>query len=140
MNRTQWQQFAERWLVDAKHLLDNHRWSAAYYLAGYAVECGLKACVLVRVEATPEVIFEIRRFSEDCWTHNVMDLVKLAGLEAARLADMAANRVLGRNWLVVKEWNERARYKTTLHQKAKKLYAAITEMPNGVMPWIRNRW
>ena len=48
VNRTQWQEFAERWLIDAKHLLDNHRWAAAYYLAGYAVECGLKACVLVR--------------------------------------------------------------------------------------------
>ena len=49
MDRLQWQQLAERWLVDAKALLDAHRWSAAYYLAGYAVECGLKACVLARV-------------------------------------------------------------------------------------------
>jgi hypothetical protein len=140
VNRAQWQQLAERWLVDAKHLLDNHRWSAAYYLAGYAVECGLKACVLVRVATTPEVIFEIRRFSEDCWTHNAVDLVKLAGLEAARLGDVAANPVLGMNWLYVKEWSERVRYQSVSHQRAKNLYAAITDNPDGVMPWIRNRW
>ena len=43
MKRLEWQQLAERWLVDAKCLLDDRNWSAAYYLAGYAVECGLKA-------------------------------------------------------------------------------------------------
>src|ERR1700730_10248981 len=98
VNRVQWQQLAERWLIDAKRLLDDHRWSAAYYLAGYAVECGLKACVLVRLAAVPEVIFETKRFSENCWTHSVLALVKLAGLEAIRAADNAANPVLLKNW------------------------------------------
>jgi len=62
VTRLEWQQLAERWLVDAKRLLDDHRWSAAYYLAGYAVECGLKACILVRVAAAPEVIFDDKSF------------------------------------------------------------------------------
>jgi len=66
VNRLQWRQLAERWLEDARSLLDNHRWSAAYYLAGYAVECGLKACVLARVGATPEVVLEDRDFSKNC--------------------------------------------------------------------------
>src|SRR5438093_35853 len=81
VNRLQWQQLAERWLVDAKALLGEHRWSAAYYVAGYAVECGLKACVLARVAVAPEAIFEDRRFSEKCWTHSLQELVRLAGLE-----------------------------------------------------------
>src|SRR6185437_10018730 len=62
VNRLQWQQLAERWLVDAKILLDAHRWSAAYYLVGYAAECGLKACVLKRLAAEPEVVFNEKRF------------------------------------------------------------------------------
>jgi HEPN domain-containing protein len=140
VNRVQWQQLAERWLVDAKALLDDHRWSAAYYLAGYAVECGLKACVLVRLAATPEVIFETKKFSENCWTHSALELVKLAGLEAARAADAAANPALLKNWLTVKDWSEKARYQTVSHQKAKKLYAAITDKPDGVMQWIRAHW
>ena len=140
MNRLQWQQLAERWLVDAKLLLDAHRWPAAYYLAGYAVECGLKACVLVRLATVPEAIFEEKRFSEKCWTHDLLELVKLAGLEAARQADIQANPAFGRNWQVVKDWSERARYATTTHQKAKKLYSAITDHANGVMPWIGSRW
>ena len=53
-----------------QHLLSAGRWSRAYYLAGYAVECGLKACVLAYVERTC-VIFLDKKFSEKCWTHDV---------------------------------------------------------------------
>jgi hypothetical protein len=94
MNRLEWQHFAERWLKDAKALLDSRRWSAAYYLAGYAVECGLKSCVRARLGLSPEVIFDERRFSERCWTHDIWELVKLADLEAMRVAEMAANAAL----------------------------------------------
>jgi hypothetical protein len=140
VTRPEWQQLAERWLVDAKGLLDDHRWSAAYYLAGYAVECGLKACVLARVAASPEVIFDDKKFSEKCWTHSVWELVKMADLEAGRMADSVANPALRNNWLVAKDWSENARYKTTSHQRAKRLYDAITDNANGVMQWIRVRW
>jgi hypothetical protein len=131
---------AERWLVDAKILLDAHRWSAAYYLAGYAVECGLKACILARLAAEPEVIFDERRFSERCWTHTPAELVALAGLEPARAADAGVNRVFAGNWQVAKDWRETRRYETISHHKAKKLYRAIADTTNGVMPWIRVHW
>jgi hypothetical protein len=140
VNRREWQQLAERWLVDAKAQLDAHRWSAAYYLAGYAIEGGIKACILARLAAVPEVIFEDKRFSEMCWTHDTNALVKLAGLEAARATDTTANLALRKNWQVVNAWSEQSRYQTTSHQKAKKLYQAITDNVNGVMPWIRVRW
>jgi HEPN domain-containing protein len=140
MNRLEWQKLAERWLVDAKRLLDEHRWSASYYLAGYAVECGLKACILKRLVAESEVIFESRRFSENCWTHDLAELVKLAGLEPARVVDVAANVVLKENWVTALTWSEKARYKTVSHHLAKKLYAAVANKPNGVMQWIKGRW
>jgi len=69
-----------------------------------------------------------------------MELVKQAGLATTRVADAAANPALHKNWLAVKDWNEKSRYETTSHQKAKRLYAAITDKPNGVMQWIRARW
>ncbi len=140
MNRVQWQQFAEKWLVDAKVSLDDRRWHAAYYLAGYAVECGLKACVPVRLATTPEVIFESRRFSDNCWTHDLQELVKLAGLEPTRAVDNAANPSLKQNWLVAETWSEKVRYKPIVYHQAKKLYAAIADQPNGVMQWIRGHW
>ncbi len=121
-------------------MLDAHRWSAAYYVAGYAVECGLKACVLARVAVEAEVIFADRKFSEKCWTHSVLELVQLAGLEATRVADEAANPTLAQNWRVVGAWSEKTRYENVSHQKAKKLYSAITDNLNGVMQWIRVHW
>jgi hypothetical protein len=140
VNRLQWQKLAERRLVDAKAMLDAHCWSAAYYVAGYAVERGLKSCVLVRVAAEPEVIFEDRKFSEKCWTHHLPDLVKLARLESAKATAEAVNKALFRHWLVVKDWSETSRYETTPHQVAKRLYNAIADKPNGVMQWIRAHW
>jgi len=141
VDRLQWQQLAERRLKDARALLEAHCWAAAYYLAGYAVEAGLKSCVLKRLAAEPEVIFEERRFSERCWTHSIEDLVKLAGLEEARKVDTAANPAQAKNWVYVKDWSETARYQTAItHHKAKKLYKAITDKQNGVMRWIKARW
>jgi hypothetical protein len=66
--------------------------------------------------------------------------VKLANLEAERTADSLSNTALGKNWMVVKDWSETARYNTNSHQKEKKLYDAITDNTNGVMQWIRGRW
>jgi HEPN domain-containing protein len=140
VNRLQWQKLAERRLVDAKVLLDAHRWDAAYYMAGYAVEFGMKSCVLKRLAEEPEVIFDDRRFSEKCWTHTINELLKLAGLEAAQEADTKANPAFGENWLVVKDWHETVRYQIVLHHTAKRLYKAIADKPNGVMQWIRARW
>jgi HEPN domain-containing protein len=140
MDRLEWQKLAERWLVDAKRLLDDRRWSAAYYLAGYAVECGLKACILKRLSATPEVIFESRRFSDNCWTHDLKELLKLAGLELAMDTDTATNPALDNNWIAAKDWNEKRRYENIVYSRAKKLYAAIADKRNGVMQWIKGHW
>jgi Uncharacterized conserved protein related to C-terminal domain of eukaryotic chaperone, SACSIN len=140
VTRIEWQQLAERWLVDAKRLLDNRRWSAAYYVAGYAVECGLKACVLKRLAGQPELIFDDKKFSEKCWTHSLTELFRMADLETARTNDARQNPLLAQYWLTVKDWSESARYEEASHQQAKGLYKAITDRTNGVMPWIRARW
>ena len=44
MNRSSLQNLANERIKDAEALLMAGRWSGAYYLAGYAVECALKAC------------------------------------------------------------------------------------------------
>lgn len=68
------------------------------------------------------------------------ELVKLAALEAARLAATDANATLRNHWLVVNDWNEASRYQKHSHQMAKKLHQAITHATHGVMPWIRTYW
>jgi hypothetical protein len=140
--RADWQQLAEERILDARaHLAPGAaRWSAAYYLAGYAVECGLKSCILARVGAFPEVIFEDKRFSQDAWSHDVENLVRLAGLEADRDAASLVNPVLHRNWQIARTWNEQSRYMRKTQAEAQQLFDAITDPAQGVMQWIRARW
>ncbi len=140
MTRADWQRMAGERVRDAAALLKVRRWSAAYYLTGYAVECGLKACIVVYVRKHIEVIFRERRFSERCWTHDFDELLRLADLKAQHDADVAANPPLHRNWQVVKNWRETARYERKDRVEAEGLYRAVTEPVNGVLPWIRNHW
>ena len=72
---------AEERALEVQVLLAAGHWSGAYFLVGYAAECGLKACVLAYVEATG-AIFTDREYSEKCWTHDLEYLAKLAGLAA----------------------------------------------------------
>jgi len=139
MNRLELRQLAEDRAIDAEALLNANRWSAAYYLIGYAVECGLKACILARVEQTG-IIFTEKKFAEKCWTHDIEELVSTADLQAARGQDIANNPPLGQNWLVVKDWDETTRYRQMTEPQARGLYEAVTHNANGVLPWIRVRW
>jgi hypothetical protein len=77
VNKEELRQLGQERILDAKALLAARRWSGAYYLAGYAVECALKACVLGFVEKTG-VIFEDRKYAERCCTHDLEDLPQLA--------------------------------------------------------------
>lgn len=139
MNRAQLRQLAEDRILDASCLLVGSRWAGAYYLAGYAVECGLKACILAHVEAMG-VIFLDRKFSEKCWTHDLEDLVVLANLKPSLDADTASNVALARNWAIAKEWWETSRYEQKTEPEARALYDAIATHSDGVLQWIRIRW
>jgi HEPN domain-containing protein len=138
MNRAIWQKLALERIKDAKALLKLKRWAGAYYIAGYAVECGLKSCIIVYLMKTD--VFPEKRFSEQCWTHDLDRLVELAGLRAALVADVAADVDLSENWDIVREWKESSRYALTPKAKAKKMVAAVADSKHGVLSWIKRRW
>lgn len=140
MTRQQWQKLAADRLADARALLKARRWAAAYYLAGYAVECALKACVLARVTAEPEVLFSDRRFGEKCWTHNLAQLLEAAGLTAALQQAATADDELEQNWGAVRDWNEASRYAGYDRAAARNLFNAITDRRHGVLSWLKARW
>jgi HEPN domain-containing protein len=134
------QKLAAERVADAKALLKAGRWAGVYYLAGYAVECALKACILARLAAQAEILFEDRKFSEKCWTHDLNQLVDLAGLKAALAVDCVADPELADNWVTVKEWSETSRYERKAKGDAQALYDAITNNKHGVFKWIKARW
>lgn len=137
MNRTQLQQLAEERVRDAEALLNASQWSGAYYLAGYAVGCGLKACI---AKLTNQHDYPNKELAQRCYTHKIEVLVEVAGLEPQRKIDAIANPALAAPWLVVKDWDEKARYQLWTEPHARKLFAAVTDAANGALSWIRGHW
>jgi hypothetical protein len=119
-------------------LLANRRYSAAYYLAGYAIECGLKACIARQIrqyEFPPSA-----RFSRDVFTHDLRELVRHADLVNQRDARVARSPQFKLNWEVVQRWSERSRYENWTRQQAQQILDAIDQTLAGVMQWIRQHW
>jgi HEPN domain-containing protein len=138
VTRADFQKLANERVADAKVLLAGKRWAAAYYLAGYAVECALKACIIAYLMRTDQ--FPERKFSEQCWTHTLTQLMGLAGLKIDLDAALATDPDLLENWNTVKDWREASRYARTPKAKAEELCDAITDKKHGVLPWIKARW
>jgi hypothetical protein len=139
VNRTDLQTLADVRIDEAQALLGltPPRPDGAYYLAGYAVECALKGAI---AKLTNQHDWPEKGFVTGCHTHNILTLVRLAGLEPARAADAAANPALAQNWLIVKDWSERSRYERHSQVKAQKMIDAVTDAVNGVLPWIKVHW
>lgn len=135
MNRIDLQQLAEDRVLDAEALLNAGRWSGAYYLAGYAVECALKACI---AKQTNQHDFPDKNTAQRAFTHDLGDLIQLAGLKDQLQLD--ATPGLDLNWQFVKDWNERSRYSSKSEDQARGLFVALTDPTNGVLPWIKCRW
>jgi HEPN domain-containing protein len=142
VNRIDLQKLAQARLDDASALLSAGRWSGAYYLAGYALECGLKACLLRYIGDSTAVFGSDGYLKElsKCWTHDLVFLVKFAGLEADFTTARGANSTLSVNWGVAKDWEELSRYEAKNESDAKTLYNAIADKPDGVFQWIVSHW
>lgn len=163
MNQAKLRQLAEERILDAAALIAEGRWSYAYYTAGYAVECALKACVLARMVETGWIFSEPKVRIEEVFTHSFDKLVKIAGLHdelndrlkasaaaapaaGATAASAAGAPVAGPGpafagfWGVVSRWDVASRYATTSEADARDLYAGITDNNDGILPWLRIYW
>ena len=137
MNRTDLQGVAMRRLGAAESLLKSQHWDSAYYLAGYAVECGLKACIARRFR---EHDFPDRKIVNDSYTHDLTKLVKIAGLERERERAEDAADDFKLNWATVKDWSEESRYEQRSEAQATAILEAIRNAQFGVVQWITQHW
>ena len=110
----------------------------AYYLAGYAVECALKACIAKRTLAhdfppKPQVV-------RDYYQHDIRSLAKMAGLELELNKRLSVVQFKS-NWDFVCNWSEEKRYETRISPKASRdLYRAVTNSRDGVLVWLKKYW
>jgi hypothetical protein len=71
------------------YLYEGNRYSASYYLAGYAVELGIKACIagLFQANVIPE-----KNFVNAVYSHKLDELLGLAGIKKRLQNDMRMMR------------------------------------------------
>jgi hypothetical protein len=134
MTRTEFQRLAEVRVRDAEVLVTAQRWDAAYYLAGYAVECGLKACIakVFKQDDIPEW-----SFVKNIFVHDLAKLFELAGLQP----HIVKNSPLDINCGIVRKWSEKTRYELGATAfEANEMFNAVTDPTNGVLPWLKNYW
>lgn len=138
MNRAELQALARLRIAEARVLLANDRFAGAYYLAGYAVECALKACI---AKQTARYDFPDKDRVTRSHTHNLQQLLDLSNLKVAFHKEIERNRALELNWGIVKDWNERARYSPSFTKaQARDLYSAVNGRRNGVLGWLKRQW
>ena len=105
LNRTALHDLAQARLEDGHTLVANQRYAGAYYLAGYAIECGLKACI---AKQTREGGFPPgRKTIERYYSHNLRELWRDAGIPfEEKLTDESFRGY----WNLVITWSEQSRY------------------------------
>lgn len=122
MNRADLQKLSGLRIEEARVLLRNDHPAGAYYLAGYAVECALKACI---ARQTRQHDFPNKLLANRSHTHDLEALLGLSGLRPDFLDEMRANRKLYVNWTVVNDWSPDSRYNAeTSRASAKNLISA----------------
>jgi hypothetical protein len=131
------EKLAQTRLDDALFLLQGKRWSAAYYLAGYAVELALKACIskLVQPNTIPE-----KAFMNAVYTHKSDSLLSTAGLRPQLDADMKADPQFATYWAIANNWSEESRYQLWDSISAETLLQAVHDPDHGVFQWVRKHW
>lgn len=125
---------AELRVKEAEILLKRGKANGAYYLAGYAVECALKACIAKQIKKYQFPAKQVGRL----YTHNLNELMAEAGLQTERDAEIDRNPAFAANWSTVKERTEESRYKLT-GLNGKDMYNAVVGA-DGALPWIKQRW
>jgi HEPN domain-containing protein len=137
MNRADLQGLSEARIREAKLLFEAGEYSGAYYLAGYAIECALKACFAKSVQ---QYDFPDKSSASKVFTHRMTDLARLANLEEDLAAERERNPKFLAGWDMVCKWTEDSRYETQTKNKAEAIIDAIDRNEGGVLPWIKLRW
>lgn len=136
LTRLDFQNVAMERLEDARQLLDAGRWAGSYYLAGYAIECALKARVskLTQAETFPP------RDTKLHYSHDLNKLLAIGGLDTEFAVAQKENAALRDNWKIVKDWTEESRYLSKGEAQARELVLAVSDPQNGVFVWLQARW
>lgn len=144
--RSEFQILSNRRLVEAKALQSVGHYGAAFYLAGYAVECGLKSAVCNTLQI--DVFNLSTELHKGFKTHRLDHLIVLSGLSKKLVEDTTTDEELSfaanpfvrapdriANW---ESWSEEVRYNVADCNSA-----ACNNFIDNVeifLSWLKDRW
>ncbi|HEV2961544.1 MAG TPA: DNA-binding protein [Candidatus Angelobacter sp.] len=137
IKRDNLQVLAQVRLNEARLLMEGGSFAGAYYLAGLAVECAFKACI---ARSTEEFEFPDRDRVKNSWSHDLLQLLRTAGLSDHLTVRIDADKQFKANWETVKDWNVESRYEQKSEQEARSIYNAIVEKDVGIIAWVEEFW
>jgi HEPN domain-containing protein len=137
LNRKELQALSRIRLREARALAKLGMNDGAYYLAGYSVECALKACI---ARSTQRHDFPDKRKADSSYTHSVEKLLKVADLEEARAEEARRDTAFRDSWDRVQWWSGQSRYSTTSGEDARGLIDAVSDRNHGVLRWLKRYW
>ena len=138
MNKIDLERLVDIRIQEANILLESENYHGAYYLAGYALECALKVCISKQVN---QYDFPNKQLATKSHTHNLSDLVGVAGLKQKLIEEEKRDDDFKLNWAVAKDWSESSRYDCNNNElKAKDFFEVITNKKSGVLQWLKTHW
>lgn len=137
LKRSDLRAIAQAKVDDAIFLLQHRRFSNAYYLAGYAIEIGLKACIAAQISA--ETIPD-RAFVNRIFNHEYSVLIGLAGLKTQLNEQQDRDPRFAANWALASEWSPETRYEAKDAMTAQLMVGAVADDNAGILPWIKAYW
>jgi hypothetical protein len=134
MLRQDFQRLSAARLREAKVLARAGLFDGAYYLGGLAIECALKSAI---ARMTLRYEFPDQRRVNRAYTHNLEDLLKLAGLEAHL---DAAEPGVRDSWAKARIWNVETRYRIGRPEAEVLVFMDAVTGRHGVQRWLRRYW
>ena len=77
MNKSDLEKLVDIRVTESEVLLEYESFQGAYYLAGYALECAIKACIAKQVQ---QYDFPNKELAQKSHQHKLTDLLGVAGL------------------------------------------------------------
>lgn len=126
---------SERYLTGAEILLDKREYDSAYYLAGYSVECLIKAVICKNVKAGE---FPPKNTNK-IYSHEIDQLIEAADLQGNLDFDKERSKSLKESYLVLKDWNPKeSRYQHgVVDQKKAEDFLGQIKNKEGFVEWLK---
>jgi HEPN domain-containing protein len=134
LTRADFQTLSDIRLREAETLARDGGNDGAIYLAGYSVECALKACI---AKDTQQYEFPDKARVNESYTHDFVKLMALSGLDRNYHERMRADDQFGRDWAIMHQWHEDDRYRKDASQPEARDFFAAT---HRIVEWIRQHW